>query len=412
MTWLRVESAMQLEEVKGERAPSLALAWAGLLIVAALSLGPLLLEARPIRFEPAQLSHGANWSARVVVLAAMMLGIGLAIRRGCEYEPSLWLVAGGMALTAALLTACHWYTVECRYAGTESQRDYFQADWQRKLYLGILNREKADLGGQAYTIPHLYRPLPYGFVRSLELATGDWWFACLSYRWFFTYWFMWGYYWFARLFLTRGLALLAVAVYPILYPLSIRYYGGQLTDPMSHALFVLGLIAIVRERWQLLAGTLVLGVLAKETTLILVPAYWACHLGQTGALLRTGLLAVGGAGSFLAARMPLGWRLGDSVNDTPWNVRWNLGIGPLPPFPESIIHQNYVQPALFVGLFLPLIALRWRWAAQPLKMLFLVLTPLLLLSSFCYGWLYESRNYVPLLPVLTTLALTPARGKA
>ena len=51
--------------------------------------------------------------------------------------------------------------------------------------------------------PHQFRPLPYGFTRSLELVTGDWHFACLAYRWFFLYWFVWGFYRFVRLYWER-----------------------------------------------------------------------------------------------------------------------------------------------------------------------------------------------------------------
>jgi hypothetical protein len=42
--------------------------------------------------------------------------------------------------------------------------------------------------------------------------------------------------------------------------------------------------------------------------------------------------------------------------------------------------------------------------------MFLVLMPLLLASNLCFGWLYESRNYVPLLPLLTALALPANRN--
>ena len=71
-------------------------------------------------------------------------------------------------------------------------------------------------------------------------------------------------------------ALATLLPLPLLYPLSIFWYWGQLTDPVSHALFVLALIYIVEDRWLELAGALALGVMAKETAVILVPAYWAC----------------------------------------------------------------------------------------------------------------------------------------
>ena len=40
------------------------------------------------------------------------------------------------------------------------------------------------------------------------------------------------------------------------------------------------------------------------------------------------------------------------------------------------------------------------------------LTPLLLLSNVCFGWMYESRNYMPLVPLLAVAALPSTRGGA
>ena len=66
---------------------------------------------------------------------------------------------------------------------------------------------------------------------------------------------------------------------------------------------------------------------------------------------------------------------------------------------------------LFVGVFLPFLVRRWRHIPSHLRTLFLVVTPLLLLSNLCFGWLYESRNYMPLVPLLATMAMPPA-GRA
>jgi hypothetical protein len=85
----------------------------------------------------------------------------------------------------------------------------------------------------------------------------------------------------------------------------------------------------------------------------------------------------------------------------------NLGIGEPIAYSTVPFRENYLQPALFVGSFLPLIALRWRRLDHRLKGLCLTVVPLVLLSSLCYSWLYESRNYVPLLPLLATMALPP-----
>jgi hypothetical protein len=237
----------------------------------------------------------------------------------------------------------------------------------------------------------------------------------LAYRWFFTYWFIWGWYRLARTVHTTSRALLTLAVILPLYPLSIMNYLGQLTDPLSHSLFVISMLFIRQNRPVALAPALFLGVLAKETAVILVPAYVATHWRYGWkAFVTTGALGVAGVAAFLAARLPLGWPGGDRpINGAGLMIGTNLGIGP-PAYVSSIPYwqwQNYLHPLLFVGAFLPFVAWNWRQSDRCLRMLCVVVTPLLLLSNLCYGWMFESRNYVPLLPLLTTLAV-PAAGRS
>jgi hypothetical protein len=291
----------------------------------------------------------------------------------------------------------HWFRVDA---------DEALAAWQRGLYLDILNHQPEESG--QLRVPHQYRLLPYGFVRGLEHLTGDFWFACVAYRWFFSYWFLWYSYRFARFFVSRGLAMLALLPVVVLYPLSVEHYAGQLTDPLSHALFALALVYIVTDRWIALAVALALGVLAKETAVLLVPAYLACYwrLGLP-ALAKTAALGTVCVAAYMAARLPLGWSLGyGSINGTEGlMIGDNLGIGEPRYQPAVPIVFNYVHPLLFVGSFLPFIAWHWRRIDERLRALYLVLTPLLLFSNLCFGWMYESRNYVPLLPLQATMVL-------
>ncbi len=87
----------------------------------------------------------------------------------------------------------------------------------------------------------------------------------------------------------------------------------------------------------------------------------------------------------------------------------NLGLPGASYQPAAPRLLCYLQPALFVLPFLPMIVLHWRRIDSRLKAVALTLTPLLLLSSLCFGWLYESRNYMPLLPLLATMALPVGR---
>src|SRR6185312_4165217 len=135
---------------------------------------------------------------------------------------------------------------------------------------------------------------------------------------------------FSRTFHDAPAALCGVMVYVALYPLSIVTYRGQLTDPLSHALFAWALVCIVEDRWLRLTAVLALGVLAKETVAMMVPVYLACtwHSGRV-AWIRTASLGLACTAAFLAARLPLGWLPKDhrSLNDTELMIGSNLGFG-------------------------------------------------------------------------------------
>jgi hypothetical protein len=367
-------------------------------LLAALTLGPLLLEPRPVDFLPPYSS--AIETAVGAAFVLLLMGLALAVRSRLD-RPSEPRAARNIALfagLAALLTLLHWVEVDHQ---PKLER------WQREHYVKLFNHE--------LEAPHNFRPLPYGFARLVERCTHNWTFAYLSYRWFFMFWFLWASYRLARLFLNSDRTLLTVVLLVVFYPLSVLRYWGQLADPLSHSLFVLAFIYLLEDRPLALAAALALGVLAKETIVIVAPAYLACYWrrGWRAWGITAGL---GGAcvAAFLAARLPLGWRPShDSINGTPGLLfGTNLGFGT--PLAETSAHlwENYFHPLLFVGVFLPVLVWRWRHIDLRLRALFLTVTPLLLASSAGFGWLYESRNYMPLLPLLATMALSPPDAPA
>ncbi len=382
---------------------SATLRWLGLLLIAVLSLAPLaaivvaqdLGVAGEVGFvAPLPLPYALGYKG--LVLALMGVAIALGVRLDPLKDPRGWRFALWLLILAAAMTCWHGLWV-----------DLWHQEWQRNTYLTILNREAGA--------PHQFRALPYGFTRGLEWLTGDWMFACLAYRWFFTYWFLWGSYRFARLFLAPALARLTLVPIAVLYPLSVLYYWGQLTDPLSHALFVLALIYVIEDRWLALAAALFLGVLAKETVVLVVPAYLACYWRRgVRAWARTAFLGGACVAAFLVARLPLGWHLGyQKINGTDaLMIGSNLGID-LPAWGivrlytgSAPLYENYLHPLLFVGAFVPWIVWDWKRTDPRLRALCLTLVPLLLLSNLCFGWMYESRNYMPLVPLLATMALS------
>jgi hypothetical protein len=371
------------------------LPWLGLLVVAALSVAPLLLERPEVTPVEAYSSPVFVWASKAVVVAALFAAIRVATWAASADDSWAVWVELPLAVLAGLLVAWHWYWVD-------SNAEHVPPTWQWDMYFDILNHRR--------DAPHQFRALPYGFARTLEHVTGDWTFSCVAYRWFFSWWFVWGCYRFARLWFSGPLSLLTLLPVAALYPLSVLYYWGQLTDPLSHALFVFACIWVVRDRTALLVASLFLGVLAKETVILMVPAYWACYWrGGVRPLLKTAALGAACVAAFLAARLPFGWGPGyGQINGTQaLMVLDNLGFPPpdRPYQPAAPIFMNYLHPALFVLPFVPFIVWGWRQIDARLKALLLVLVPLVLLSNLCFGWMYESRNYVPLLPLLGTAAL-------
>ncbi|HEY7154835.1 MAG TPA: hypothetical protein VH575_12810 [Gemmataceae bacterium] len=370
---------------------------ASLGLLAALTVGPLLLEPRPVSILEPYSSAMATICAIASVLLLMALALVVRARLDRPSEPQAAIRIALFAVLAGLLTLMHWIEVDSR---SEPRA------WQVNSYGKILNHD--------YEAPHNYRPLPYGFARLIERITHNWTFACVSYRWFFTFWFVWASYRLARRYLDPNRALWTLLPLLLLYPLSVLHYMGQLTDPLSHALFVLSFLYVLEDRPLALAAALALGVAAKETVVLVAPAYLACYWrrGWRSWFIAGGLGVVCVA-AFLAARLPAGWRPGASdINGVGLVIGPNLGFE----HPRAILVPplgvNLLHPVLFVGAFLPAIVWRWRRIDPRLRMLFLVVTPLLLLSNLCFGWLYESRNYMPLVPLLATMALPPARKDA
>lgn len=394
------------------------LTWAGLGLTACVSLAALLGPPAAVQFVAVSflgLDPGVAKLLAAAALAAAIIVRALADRR-CG-EGSLRGTAI-LALVAGSMTTWHWLEVDAAQRQVPvpggGWSTFHPQDWQKETYLNVLSRRREDPATGSASVPHVFRPLPYGFVRSLELVTGDWAFSCQAYRWFFNYWFLWAYVGFVRRFHTPAQAWLSLAPLAVLYPMSLWYYQGQLTDPMSHALFALGLCYTVDRRPLALAVALVLGVMAKETAVVLLPAYLACDPGDRRRWLETAGAAAAAGVAYFAARVPVGWGPNfESINGTAGlMVTSNLGLRDAPyRLKPGMLLRNYLHPIVFIGSFLPFIAWHWRQADRRLRVLFLVLTPLLLLSNLSFGWMYESRNYVPLLPVLTALALRPTKPK-
>jgi hypothetical protein len=387
----------------------------GLSIVAILSIGPLILGKRPVQLTSLD-NRLLGFESRPFILAMMWLVIvyraWLDRRTGLLQALSINVCLGGAAIAVA---GWHWYAIDSAFHAEPNGSLTPNEGGQKQLFEHILNREPKQ--GTFTLVPHVYRPLPYGFVRLLELLTGDWHFAHWSYHWFFTYWFFWASWSFCRRYHASSVASALVGWMILLYPFSLWYSGGQLIDPMSHALFVLALNYIVTDQWGLLLLSLVLGVAAKETAVVLVVGYWSCYWRRgLPTVVRTVGLLLGCVLAYVAVRLPVGWirslaeekSIFQSINATSGLMIWrNLRV--LLDWADYWPHgiENYLLPLLFVGPFVPGLIRNWRCTDRCLRALAVSVAPLVLTSSLCFSWLREARNYMPLIPLMGSAAIAP-----
>ena len=125
------------------------LPWVGLLLVAALSLPPLLLERPEVKPVDAYSSPDVAWGIQAAVVVVLFAATRVGVWAVSADDP--WAIRAELPLVvlAGLMTAFHWHHLDS---------DEFLADWQRDMYFKIFNHTQEP--------PHLFRALPYGFVRA------------------------------------------------------------------------------------------------------------------------------------------------------------------------------------------------------------------------------------------------------
>ena len=299
----------------------------------------------------------------------------------------------GFVLLAALLTDLHFNTV-----------DIFHLDWQTEQYNGILLHN--------YQPPDQYRFLPQGVLWWMSLGNGGFVLSDLAYRFVFTFLVCQSIYIFARLYLTPRDAVIVVLFYAAFYPLSTRYYFGNLLDPMSHAVILAALTCCQRRQFWQFFWLFVLGMLIKETMLLIIPCYYlmnigTCHLRDSRVLWRLALLAVAGLGVFLACRIPFHFNYDlKTLNRTnELMVYSNLGFAQGHAPSTVPVFQRYLHPVLFIFAWLPLIIWRRKLLPAALFWTSLYLAAAFYLTNLCFGWNYESRNFIPALIFLLVCTL-------
>src|SRR5450756_120722 len=299
----------------------------------------------------------------------------------------------GFALLAALLTDLHYNTVDVACIG-----------WQLDQYGGILLH--------TYLPPDQSRFLSQGTLWWMLLTNSDFLFSYLMFRFFFTFVLCLSIYRLARCYLSTPNSVAVVFLYAAFYPLSTRYYFGNLLDPMSHLVMFTALYYCRQGRFWSFFWLFILGVFIKETTLLLAPCYYLLNLENAKLreqqnLQRMVLLGVTGMMVFFACRLPFHFNYDfNSLNRTPESMIYaNLGIGHAKVGSVVPVWLRYMHPVLFLFMWVPVIVWGRRRLPASLFWTSLYLAATLYVTNTLFGWNYESRNFVPGLVVLVIATL-------
>lgn len=292
---------------------------------------------------------------------------------------------GSFLLLALILTNLHYDTV-----------DAVRINWQADQYVNILAGKEA--------VPHQYRFLPQGILWWLFLLNGDFIIAYCTYRLFFTFLICLSLYKLSRIYNPHKDSFIVVLLYAVFYPLSIRHYYGNLLDPMFHFIFISALFYCQRRKMPELFLLLTAGMFVKETIILVIPCYYLLNMESPGfvrkkTFLKLSLLAVWCLLIFLACRIPFGFRFNfEEINGiTKLMILSNLGIsnGPVQSFMPVWI--RYFHPMLFIFIWIPALIFYRKILSSSLFYTTLYLAVSIYLTNLCFGWNYESRNFIPAL---------------
>jgi len=247
-----------------------------------------------------------------------------------------------------------------------------------------------------YDVPHSYRFLPNALVFCLQLGGVRFDAARDIYRLLVGLVLFYAIYRLASLYTSFVGSLLGMLLVAAVYPISFENYIGQLTDPLSHLSFVLGFLFLETTDFAALLTALLIGSLAKETVLALAGFYAFFARRDKNHFAKAVILCAVSLAVYVLVRLIIlhgAMHYGQVSGTTPAHIA------------ENLRDRKWIELFFMTaGAYLPFLALGWRDTPPYLRNLVMFLVPVLLLSSLLFGWLAESRNYMPV--VFVTAVIT------
>lgn len=305
----------------------------------------------------------------------------------------VWLdnMSWGRRLSLAAIFLALTLLIEYINLGIVDPGQYFpgvkNVDWQFSTHRRAVMFDPTD-------VPHSYRFLPSGIVAFFEYFTGNFFFSKFAYRIIFDYLILLVIFMLSAQFVGRVSALLTVFLYVLMYPVTIQYMAGQLTDPASHLSFFLCMLFLTRKQFIPFTLALVAGVLAKESILVMAGC-WALFASEPRLkAFGKGALA-GGLGLGLVVLVRYLSKQGDfSAHDI-------SGVNALEHMYTNLAAIDWRFQVFFsVVILIPLCILHWGRISWQIKGMILLLAPVIFTSSMLFSWLREARNYVPFMVLM------------
>ncbi len=181
----------------------------------------------------------------------------------------------------------------------------------------------------------------------------------------------------------------------------ITYFGYTMAPGDIMALWVIiqGLNFIMENRYVNLGQLIVLGVLMRETVLVLVPIYFLVNFGKKSnsqVIIDTLLYGIIGISTFIGVRLLYGSRELYYKFFTLW---------------ENLTHPGtYLFLFLFFNIMLFLPFFGFKHQPGVLRRLFIVVIPFFLIN-LCFGLVRETRLMLPLLPILVPMSISTLRDR-
>jgi hypothetical protein len=144
-----------------------------------------------------------------------------------------------------------------------------------------------------------------------------------------------------------------------------------------------------------------MGMFVKETIVLVVPCYYLLNMELPAEMrkkmfVKLSLLAGWCLAMFLACRIPFGFAFSNktlngvaelmilkNLRFSRWVVDW------------TTVLILYMHPILFIFMWIGVLIFYRKFISRPLFYTTLYLAAAIYLTNLCFGWNYESRNFIP-----------------